>query len=118
LVNPDRSRRHIEAACLQMLRFGSEANNFVVDAEQQDGLQIAQMRVLKNRDWSEDDPSPIKTNACTIRSWVRTMSYQKYVRISDTIRIALAKYAPLKKAASNRYKATMQVHKAMADLSI
>jgi hypothetical protein len=34
------------------------------------------------------------------------------------MRIALAKYTPLEKAASNRYKVAMQVHKAMADLSI
>jgi hypothetical protein len=34
------------------------------------------------------------------------------------MRIALAKYTPLKKAASNKYKLTMQVQKAMADLSI
>jgi protein O-GlcNAc transferase len=40
LFDIDRFRCHIEAAYLQMLRFGSEASRFAVDAVQ-DGSQIA-----------------------------------------------------------------------------
>jgi hypothetical protein len=55
---------------------------------------------------------------CIIRSAVRIMSYRKYGRSSDNILITLVKYTPLKKAASNKYTMTMQVHRAMAGLSI
>jgi hypothetical protein len=43
------------------------------------------------------------------------MSYRKREERSDNMRLTLAKYTPLKKAASNKYNITMQVHTAMAD---
>jgi len=43
------------------------------------------------------------------------MGYRKCESMSDNILLAPAKYTPLKKAASNKYKITMQVHTAMAD---
>jgi hypothetical protein len=46
---------------------------------------------------------------------VRTMSYRRCEVMSDNMRLTPVKYTPLKKAASNKYKITMQVNTAMAD---
>jgi hypothetical protein len=43
------------------------------------------------------------------------MGYRKCESMSDNITLTPAKYTPLKKAASNKYKIIMQVHTAMAD---
>jgi len=43
------------------------------------------------------------------------MGYRRCESMSDNIRLTSAKYTPLKKAASNKYKIMMQVHMAMTD---